>query len=130
MSFFYNKDNVPWVSFSLCTFLCFRSKQNIRVPGMFPQIPVVWACLHILSMWLCSLSKAHTKHATASLLNCMRSWRCKASSSSLLCSNVARKPFAFSLRGRGGGVSCGHPKRKLIKRFRKLASLLCNDINI
>lgn len=33
------------------------------------------------------------------------------SSSSLLCSNVTRKPLAFSLRGAGGGDASEHSKR-------------------
>ena len=54
-------------------------------------------------MRLWSLSNVHTMQATASLLNCIRSWSCRLSSSSPLWSNTARKALALSLRGGGGG---------------------------
>lgn len=66
-------------------------------------LPAAWTCLPMSSMRLCSLSNTQTKQAMASLLNCMRSWRWRVSSSSLLCSNVVRNPWAFSLNGGGGG---------------------------
>lgn len=82
----------------------------VSVTSMSPQLPAAWTCLHMSSMQLCSLSKTQTKQAMASLLNCMRSWRWRLSSSSLLCSNVARKPLAFSLRGGGGGDASKYKK--------------------
>lgn len=91
------------------------------VTSISPQLPAAWTCLHMLSMRLCSLSKTQTKQAMASLLNCMRSWRCRVSSSSLLCSNVDRKPLALSLIGARGGDAPEHSKRWLCTRLVKIS---------